>query len=243
MAFRVKEAAIATGLIFAAPAQPAQVTVDVRHHHLRGYGAGTLAATDTGLSFRETGKKAKHSWTLAWRDVQQLWLAPGSVRVLTYADTWWKLGADREHELRAAPGASFEALYPALKRHLDRRLVATLADVPGETLWRAPVKLREKFGGPEGVLAVASDRIVFDSPEKGKSRTWRLDDIENVSSSGPFDLTFVTFERSKGDYGDRKGFTFQLKQPIAQQQFNDLWRRLNRSKQIDFITSIQEKQP
>lgn len=229
--------------MLAAAAQAAEVAVDVRHDHLRGHGAGTLTATDSGLSFRETIGKAKHGWALAWEDIQQLWVSPKTVRALSYRDTWWKLGADREYELDAAPGATFEALYTALKQKLDRRLVAGLADAPEGTLWRAPAKLREKFGGAEGTLLVASDRLVFDSPEKGKSRTWRLEDIDNVSSSGPFDLTLVTFERSKGDYGDRKGFTFQLKQPLAESRFNDLWRRLNRSKQIGYITRIQEKQP
>jgi hypothetical protein len=162
--------------------------------------------------------------------------------VLTYADTWWKLGADREYELEAAPGASFGDLYTALKGKLDQRLVAAIADLPADILWRAPAKLRERFGGPDGVLLVADDRIVFDSAEKGKSRTWRLDDVESVATSGLFDLTLTTFERSKRDYGDRKAFSFQLKQPLAASQYNELWRRLNQSKQLGYIRSIQEKQ-
>lgn len=243
MAFRAKEAAIAFGLTLSMAAYGAEVSVPVRHDHvLLSEGAGTLAATDTGLSFKETGKRAEHGWTLAWEEIQQLWISPKKVRVLSYADTWWKLGADREYELEAAPGANFEILYSALKARLDQRLVAALADAPDDVLWRVPAKLRRRFGGPEGVLVVASDRIVFDSPESGQSRTWRMADLDSISSSGSFEVTLTTYERSRGDYGERKAFTFQLKQPVSQSRYNELWRRLNRSKQLDFINSSQERQ-
>jgi hypothetical protein len=69
-----------------------------------------------------------------------------------------------------------------------------------------------------------------------------LTDIDNVSSSGPFDLTITTFERAKLSYGDRKAFNFQLKQRIDERQYEALWRRLNQSKQLDYITAIKEKQ-
>jgi hypothetical protein len=240
MAFRAKEAAIAIGVIITLAARSEEVRVDVRHDHLRG--TGTLTATDAGLSFSETGEKAKHKWTLAWQDIQQLWISAKTVRVLTYADMWWKLGADREYELEAAPQHTFTPLYAALKAKLDQRLVGAIADAPADVMSRTPAKLRQRFGGPEGVLIISPDRIVFESPEPGKSRTWRLADIDNVSSSGLFDLTVTTFERSGGNYADRRAFTFQLKQAIGERQYNELWRHLNRSKQIEFIRSIQEKQ-
>ena len=220
MAFRVKEAAV--GLILAFTVSAADVTIEVRHDHLRKHGVGTLSATDAGLSFKEAGEKAEHGWTLAWNDIQQLWISKTKVRVVSYADSKWKLGADREYELEAA---SFEPLYAALKDKLDQRLIGAIADVAGEPLWRMGAKLREGLGGPEGVLIVGTDRIVFDSTEKGKSRTWRFDDIDNISTSGPFDFTVTTFERSKRD------FNFQLKERLAESRYNTLWRKLYQSKQ------------
>ena len=52
------------------------------------------------------------------------------------------------------------------------------------------------------------------SEKNGASRTWRYQDIENISSSGPFQLTITTFERAKTHYGDLKGFNFELKRPL-----------------------------
>jgi hypothetical protein len=229
-------------LLLGSNATAADVSVNVQHDHLRGRGAGVLVAAEAGLSFAETGEKgAKHSWMLAWPDIQQLWVGSSEVRILTYADTWWKLGADREYKLQAAQGATFEPLYRELSDRLDQRLVGAISAASGDPLWQVPAKRRERFGGAEGVLSVGRYSIVFRSPEKDESRTWRLEDIDNVSSSGPFDLTLTTFERSKSDYGNRKSFNFQLKQPLSQSRFNALWRQLNHSKQLGFITSAQEK--
>jgi hypothetical protein len=232
MAFRAQEAAL--GLILAAGLLGADTSVAVRHDHLRGYGAGTVTATETGLSFAESGDKAKHKWKLSWNDIQQVWISPKKLRVLLYQDTWWKLGADREYELDAAPEATFEPLQDVLRTRLDGRVVVAFAQTPGDALWRIPAKLRERFGGPEGALVVGADRIVFESAEKGKSRTWLFSDIDNISSSGPFDFTVTSFERSKGDYGDRRSFNFQLKARLAESRYNELWRRLDRSKQASY---------
>ena len=38
---------------------------------------------------------------------------------------------------------------------------------------------------------MGEDRIVYRTG-KGASHTWRYSDIENVSHSGPFDLSFMT---------------------------------------------------
>ena len=234
MAFRAKEAAASIGIMLAPFLHAAEVSTSALHDHLRGAGRGELIATDESLRFEESGEDADHKWTLAWDDIQQLWIGPAELRVVTYEDRKWRLGRDREHRLRAAPGSSFEPLYGALKDRLDQRLVAALSDAPATALWELPAKLRTRFGGPEGTLIAGVDRIVFRSPERGESRTWRMEDVESVSSSGAFDLTITTLERS---------FTFQLKRPLRPAQYESLWRRANDSKQLDFIRSIGEKQP
>ena len=232
MAFRAQETIAALGLMLAPALYAAEVRAGAVHDHFRGGGRGELIAAEDTLRFGEAND-AGHNWRLAWDDIQQLWISPREVRVTTYKDTWWRLGEDREYRVTAAPGVTFEPLYTALKNRLDQRLVAALSDEPPAIRWELPAKLREKFGGPEGVLAVAADRVVFRSPERGASRTWRIAGIESVSSSGAFDLTITTLEKS---------FTFQLKRPLRADQYDSLWRRLNESKQLDYIRSIGEKQ-
>jgi hypothetical protein len=80
---------------------------------------------------------------------------------------------------------------------------------------------------------------VYQTDRKGHSRTWRLEDIDNVSSSDPFQLTLVTYERAKAQYGSRKNFQFQLKQRLDEKQLEALWKRLNRDKGLEFLKAIE----
>lgn len=230
MEFRSQEANRALVLaavlaVAAAAMEPArEYRYEVRHDHWRSSAAGELVISERGVSYTETAKKA-HAWKWRYEDIQQLRISAKEIRVLTYEDVPWKLGLDREQRFRAS-GGGFESAYEYLKDRLDQRLVAALADPAVEPLWRMPVKLKERFGGAEGELIAGARRIVFRSDREGKSRTWRYRDIDNISSSGPFELTVTTFERSLAYYGGRKAFTFQLKQALDEARYENLWRRL-----------------
>jgi len=201
------------------------------------FGAGALVLTERGVSFQELTKKkqVKHAFELNYNDIQELKLSADKLTLVTYQDQKWRLGLDKEYEFTLAPGHSFSEAYALLKDRLDQRFVAALADEQTQPLWEIPVKLLGLVSGSEGVLEVGADRIVYKTARKGQSRTWRYGDIENISSSGPFQLTLTTYERAKSHYGNLKGFNFQLKQALEEQRFNLLWRRLNQ-------TSVQEKE-
>jgi hypothetical protein len=206
---------------------------------------GTLTITDTGVSFEETykdGKKPKHphAWRWAYQDIQQLKMAPKSLTVLTYKDNKWKLGADREYALDLVSDKTFEDAYRFLKGRLDQRFVSEIPDRLSVVLWEIPVKHLLRFGGDEGVLRVGPAEIVYQSPKAGESRTWRYQDIENVSTSGPFQLTITTFERAKTHYGNLKGFNFELKQRLEETRYNELWLRLNQAKGLNILSSYRE---
>lgn len=211
----------------------------------KGDDRGVLTINQTGVSFQETyegGKAPKHPNALHWsyRDIQQLKISAKSLSVMTYKDSKWRLGADRVYEFDLVSGTTFEKLYGFLKTRLDQRLVAELAERPGRILWEIPVKHLRRFGGDEGVLRVGTDTIVYSSDDKDASRTWRFQDIDNICSSGPFQLTITTFEKAKLDYGDRKQFTFQLKQRLEEAGYNDLWLRLNASKGLRILQSYRK---
>ncbi len=228
MEFRSQKATLGVALLAFTTVLPA-AEYSVRHEHLRKGCTGTLTVDERGVSYRESAEKKRkhpHAWTWSYTDIQQLELSPRHIRVLTYLDNKWKLGADREYIFDARDGAGFTAAYALLKDRLDQRFVAALADAEVHPLWEVPAKHLTRVGGSLGVLLVAEDRIVYKTDRKQDARTWRYGDIDNLSTSGPFQLTLTTFERAKSHYGSRKDFNFQLKEPLDERKYNELWSRI-----------------
>src|SRR5436305_3159522 len=152
------------------------ITVAVKH--------GTLTVTDSGIN----------SWQ--YTDIQQLTLTPRDLRVLTYEKSKRRLGRDREYKFeQLAPGEA-NRLAPIFEQHLGQRFVSAVPPGNFEPLWELAVR--------DGMLRVGTDRIVVSRSKD--SRTWRYSDIQNVSSSGPFNLTFTTFENNN------RTFRLQLKE-------------------------------
>lgn len=254
MEFRIKKRTLAflSSLVLLAPAVSArqEFRYEAWHGHSRpphikkAGNMGKLTITESGVSFEETykaGKKPKHPHTWRWdyQDIQQLKIAPKSLTVLTYKDNKWKLGTDRQYEFDLVSDQTFEDAYNLLKNNLDQRLVAALTDRRQNVLWEIPVKHLLRFGGSEGVLQVCPDAVGYKSDKKNESRTWRYADIENISSSGPFELTITTYEQAKTHYGNLKGFNFQLKQLLEEARYNDLWLRVNQSKGLKILRSYR----
>lgn len=245
MAFRIeaRTRAILIGLLFGAPVVMGQTPFRYEAFHvhsrvsnmmMKSRGYGTLIISPTGVSYTEitvNGERPKHPHTFNWnyQDIQQLQMAPRSITITTYKDNKWKLGADRAYRFNLLGNESFASAHQFLKGHLDQRFVEEIPDHISNTLWALPVKRLLRMGGEEGMIQVGSNEIVYTPSGKGESRTWRYGDIDNISSSGPFNLTITTYERARFDYGSRKQFNFQLKQRLEEARYNDLWLRLNMS--------------
>ncbi len=261
---KTTHAAIVTALMLA-PALFGQqeLRYDVEHNHSnwlppkvgwwppvwpRDDGSGTLVITEQGISYQETSKKNEkkpedlHHGQWNYEDIQQLLVSPQTLTIVTYKDrSKLLLGVDKQWEFKLPQGHSFDATYDLLKNKLDQRFVAAFAERETRPLWEIPAKLLGRLKGSEGILEVAADRIVYRTDAKDESRTWRLQDIENVSSSGPFQLTLTTYERAKSHYGNLKGFNFQLKRALNEKQYNELWRRVNQDKGLEFLKTYQEQ--
>jgi hypothetical protein len=228
---------------------------EVRHERALLDHPGRITFEDSGLLYEQVltpkqqkkvaqGKKPPKLETARWdyQDIQQLWLSPDKLVVVTYKDRKWFLGVDKEFEFYlTAKDQSFTAVYERLKGKLDERFVAALADPAVAVDWEIPVKLLGAVQGSEGILQIGENRIVYQTGRKHQSRTWRLEDIENVSTSGPYQLTLTTHERAITHYGGWKGFNFQLKRKLDAGRFDRLWKRLNRDKGLEFLTSLQER--
>jgi len=218
-------AAVAAGCLLAQSA-----IYPARHEHLRHGGAGTLRIDETAISFTESGKQAKHSRTWKYDEIQELVLGEGTLRIVTYEDQRWELGRDRVYVFDHLPAEVAATWYPVFSARLDQRFVAALADPLLKPEWQLPAKLVHGSFGSQGVLLAGPDRIVYKTAQPGESRTWRLKDLDNVSSSGPFDLTLNTLQRD---------FHFQLKAALPESAYSELWRRINLSKGLQILTSKQ----
>ena len=228
MAFRIKAKTCAgvvllTVCAFAASPQNYEVT----HKHLRHSGLGVLRIDETGISFEEQGKQAKHSRVWKYDDIQELILGAGTLRIMTYEDNRWQLGRDRVYLFDQVPPRLAIDWYPEFRSRLDARFVAALADDQAVSDWQLPVKLIHGRSGSSGVLLVGADSIVYKSAAPAESRTWRISDIENVSTSDPFDLTLATREAT---------FRFQLKQSLPADRYQELWKRVSQTRGLRILT-------
>ncbi len=249
----VRVVGVLAALFLTATAWGQNLQFDVRHERALKDHPGRVTFDQRGVEYQQVytakqqamiakGKKPPKLEGARWdyQDIQQLWVSPGKLVILTYQDRKWFLGVDRQFEFFLVnKEQSFTPAYDLLKGKLDQRFVAALPDPAVGALWELPVKRLGTIQGSEGVLQVGADRIVYKTARKDQSRTWRYEDIENVSTSGPFQLTLTTYERAKMQYGSLKGFNFQLKQRLDEKRFDLLWRRLNRAKGLEFLTSVQ----
>lgn len=228
MALRIK-AAISAILILCghnvAAAQPG--TYEVRHKHFRNGRPATLRISDDSISYEEHGKKREAAqWK--YQDIQQLILSPETLRITTYTGQQLQLGRDRVYLFDKLPPSLAAEWYPKFSEKLDQRFVAALADGTVMPEWQLPAKLLHGRIGSQGAILVSVGRIVYKTSTAGESRTWRIPDIENVSSSDPFDLTVTTHERA---------FRFQLKQALPESRYNELWRKVNQAQGLQILTS------
>jgi hypothetical protein len=232
MAFRIKAQAIALLIWLPAlavgqalsPANPLRFRV--RHRHIRNGAEGILRVESDSIVFEEPGKHKAHSREWKFEDIRQLTLGQKMLRIQTYEDQRWQPGRDREFVFDELPKDLADQLYPLFSRRLDQRFVAALAEGPAQPEWQIPAKLLHATGGFQGVILVGRDRVVFRTTTDGQSRTWRIGDIDSVSSSGPFDFTITTYEND---------FRFELKQVLPEARYEELWRTVNRAKGLQIL--------
>ena len=227
MALRIKAriGAILALSVSAAFAQP--FTYQVRHRHLHGGAMGTLRIAADGITFSEPAKSG-HSRHWAYADIQQLSLGGLELRILTYEDQKWQLGRDRDFVFDRLPEGLVQHVYPLLVRNLDQRFIAEIVDPGARALWQVGAKLRRGLGGSQGQLLFGDSWIAYRANAPGDSRTWRFEDVDNIAMAGPFDFSVTTLERSDWRHAGPRESRFELKQPLSENRYNELWRRIQR---------------
>lgn len=119
---------------------------------------------------------------------------------------------------------------------LEPRYSVWLSLLRGTSMpWEIAVKYLHR------VRRVGVDEIVYTPAKRYETSTWRFEDIEKISSSGPPQLTITTFEDAKTHSDNRREFSFELNQRLEEARYNDLWLRLNRSRAPDPQTRTREE--
>ena len=151
------------------------------------------------------------------------------------------MGADREYDFDLVSDKTFENAYQVLKTPPRPAIRGRHRGQPVRRCYgRFPRSICAGSAATRECSRWGPDEIVYKSAKEAESRTWRYEDIDNISSSGPFQLTITTFERAKLDYGNRKQFNFELKQRLEEARYNELWLRLNQSKGLKILNSYRQ---
>jgi hypothetical protein len=204
------------GIVIAAFTVTASATeLTVGHAHLRRNRPGVLTVDADGIRYVESVKKKPHTFRWAWDSIQKVALSSERIEITGYRDRKWLAGMD---ERETFSGTGLEVLYSTLRQHLPRRLVPELARTDFEVQASFPAKKQDGFGGSEGVLLLGRDRLVFRSDARRGSHTWILEEVDNISSSDPLQLTVSSLGAE---------YRLQLKKPLPETVYNELWRRLN----------------
>ena len=206
---------------------------------------GALEFGEAGFTFAETGKSKKPlRLSVPYREVQQLTLTPRRVQVRLYEDSpAWKLGADKVFTFDHPESGDFSELDGWLRPRLEQRLASAIAQSGWDAaLWEVAVKHHRGIQGSHGTLRAGKDWISYAADAGGDSRFWRLEDIENISSTSPFELTVTTYERSRYHHGGWKSFRFQLKERLDEGRYQELWKRVERGRGENILDRYSRKE-
>ncbi len=218
MAFRIKAAACI--LIFLPVLVAQSFTFAIKH--------GTVTFSENGVRLERRGKEAR-AWD--YGNIQELRLSPTEIRIRTYEDIRWQLGRDREYKFDRLSKEDTAKLFPFLISKLDQRFIAEIVEPIAAPEWSMPAKMLHRTGGFNGEFKLSADRIVFEGAGEHASRSWRIADIQNVSTAGPFELSLTSLD------GETR---FQLKHALPESRYDALWQRVMEANGLKIFQSSME---
>jgi hypothetical protein len=201
-------------LLFQNPVQTEQFSFRVRHDHAIGSCEGTLVFSGQGVRY-ETKEKS-HSWSWSYPDVKFFEIVTErEIQFHTYENQGvGRLGSDKEYTFHALNDKITDDLYQLLVQKSPRAVVTHVIFHSTEIVQEIPVRHRHRIGGCQGILTIATDKIIYRVSDKEDSRIWKLEDIESFASSDRFSLRLSTaFET----------FNFDLKLPLEQRAYDVIW--------------------
>ena len=212
--------------------QEREITLNVRHDHFMGSCNGSLLLDERGVRYQTNHQKDARTWNM--EDIKEFEIERDRhIKLYTYEDrSNWRLGADKIFEFTwSDESISSQQVYEFLRSHTRRPVAASLipAEV-GPVSFDLPVKHLGILKGNQGRLQFSEGGVVFQASNGRGSRSWRYEDLESISSGGPYDLTLTTYEQQRFHYASRRAYNFQLKEPIPPDRYDALWRFIDEKK-------------
>ncbi len=213
------------------------VALQVRHDHALGGCIGTLLMDERGVRYETKHQKDAMTWS--YEDIKQFQIGPDRrINLHTYEDrSNWRLGADRVFEFTwAEETITVQQVYNSLASQTKRPIAALLTPAEvGSIRFDLSVKHLGILKGNQGRLQFSESGIVFRASDDRRSQSWRYEDMESISSGGPYDLTLTTYEQQRFHYASRRVYNFQLKEPLQRDRYDSLWRFVNQKKGYGFL--------
>jgi hypothetical protein len=188
---------------------------------------GTVRIDDSGISFQPGGKDEKtRAW--AYDDIQFLdRVSSTEFRLLSYEDVAWKLGQDRRYRFVLTSGELTDKVWDYAAARIGTPITDRAGSRPVSAEQELPVKHLTTLGGSEGVLFLSTERIVYQTEARKKSRDWLVTrDVQSVWSADPYRLELHVYEDKRGSFRAAKVYKFALKKPLDAEFYRSFKLRL-----------------
>ena len=185
-----------------------------RLHHGLGGSPGTLALSPEGLVFHPAKGSTLH-WPFLEIQTFDL-LSPRRLVITGYENRSWHEHGERKYRFDLSV-----AMPPNIAAELARRVAKPVRNAdpnPTATSFATiPARHRTLAGGTNGTLHFGPDGIDYLTTNGQGGRSWRWSDIQTLAKPDPFQLRVNSY---------RETFTFELKQPMSRELFDQLWNEI-----------------
>ena len=191
---------------------------------VKGAGSrGNLVFTAEDVAFDAADPKKSRRWL--YRDLKQIRVtSPHEIAFDTFEDgSRWRFGADRTLEFDVVEGTIDGGLIGFLLQNVRRPISsAVLPAGLGEATVRVAAKHLRGRKGTHGAIAVYASGLAYESADAKGSRYWRFSDMQSIQRSSGYRLLIDVYE-----HGSIRAFAFELKEPLPESAFDDVWQRVN----------------